>query len=472
MSAAQHLRDGSSRVKRRGGERASVLIIILWIAFGLVSVSLYFAHSMSLELRATDNRAAGAEADQAIGGAVRYLTNMLITLQAPGSLPDTNAYQYMNVPVGDAAFWLIGRGDDQTPPDQAAFGLVDEASKLNLNTATLAMLQNLPRMTPELAAAIIDWRDADSTVTTGGAEDETYARLTPAYKCKNAPFESIDELRLVYGMDLDVLYGEDVNMNGVLDANENDGDTSMPADNRDGILDAGILNYVTVYSREPNTDTNGAARVDISSLTAAKIRPLLQTNFPAARVPQILANLGLGGGGGGPGGGGAATVPFASPLRFYIRSKMTADEFALIGNLLTVTNGTYIQGRVNVRTASATVLACLPGCDAAAAQQLISYRRSNPNQLNSIAWVADALSSNTAALQALPAGDYITTLSYQFMADVAAVGHFGRGYRRVKFIVDTADGAPIIRYRQELTRLGWALGKQAREKLMMAKATQ
>ena len=471
MSVSQHLRIGSSRVKRGGGESASVLIIILWIAFGLVSVSLYFAHSMSLELRATDNRAAGAEAEQAIGGAVRYLTNMLITLQAPGSLPDTNAYQSVNVPVGDAAFWLIGRGDDQTPQDQPVFGLVDEASKLNINTATLTMLQNLPRMTPELAAAIIDWRDADSTVTTGGAEDETYARLTPAYKCKNAPFESIDELRLVSGMDLDILYGEDVNLNGVLDSNENDGDTSMPADNRDGILDAGILNYVTVYSREPNTDTNGAARVNISSLTATQIRPLLQTNFAAARVTQILANLGMGGGGGGPGGGGGATVQFPSPLRFYIRSRMTAEEFALIGNLLTVTNGS-IQGRVNVRTASAAVLACLPGCVAAAAQQLISYRRSNPDKLNSIAWVAEALSSNTAALQALWAGDYLTTLSYQFTADVAAVGHYGRGYRRVKFIVDTADGPPIIRYRQELTRLGWALGKQAREKLMMAKAMQ
>ena len=34
------------------------------------------------------------------------------------------------------------------------FKLVDEASKLNLNTATVEMLQLLPRMTPELAAAI------------------------------------------------------------------------------------------------------------------------------------------------------------------------------------------------------------------------------------------------------------------------------------------------------------------------------
>jgi len=63
--------------------------------------------------------------------------------------------------------------------ERPSFELVDEASKLNLNTATVEMLQLLPGMTPELAAAIVDWRDSDSDVTTGGAEDEVYLRLNP-----------------------------------------------------------------------------------------------------------------------------------------------------------------------------------------------------------------------------------------------------------------------------------------------------
>ena len=57
----------------------------------------------------------------------------------------------------------------QTGLDEPWFGLVDEGSKLNLNTATAAMLEALPRMTPQLAAAIIDWRDTDSTVSDNGA---------------------------------------------------------------------------------------------------------------------------------------------------------------------------------------------------------------------------------------------------------------------------------------------------------------
>src|SRR5262245_51208072 len=245
-------------------QHGSVLIIVLWVAFGLVTLAIYFANSMSLELRAADNRAAGTEAEQAIQGAMRYVSNVLATTQEPATLPDLNTYRSEAVPVGDAMFWLIGRSDRPSPQDQPYFGLVDEASKLNLNTATLEMLEALPRMTPELAASILDWRAADSDVTQGGAENETYQRRNPAYRCKNAPFESVDELRLVLGADLDILYGEDSNLNGVLDPNENDGDWSSPSDNRDGRLDLGVFEYVTVYSREPNTDPSGSNRVNVA----------------------------------------------------------------------------------------------------------------------------------------------------------------------------------------------------------------
>ena len=113
------------------------------------------------------------------------------------------------------------------------------------------------------------------------------------------------------------------------------------------------------------------------------------------------------------------------------------------------------------------MLACLLGGDTAVAQQLVNYRQSNPNNLTSIAWVVEALGqSYPDALAALAAGDYITTQSYQFTADVAALGPYGRGYRRVKFVFDTSDGTPRIVYRQDLTHLGWALGKEVRQSLL------
>ena len=101
-----------------------------------------------------------------------------------------------------------------------------------------------------------------------------------------------------------------------------------------------------------------------------------------------------------------------------------------------------------------------------AAQSLISYRQTNPNNLGSIMWIIDALGNNNPIVQLLATKDVVTTRSFQFTADIAAVGPFGRGYRRVKFIFDTSDGSPKIIYRQDLSRLGWALGEKARENLV------
>jgi len=71
-------------------------------------------------------------------------------------------------------------------------------------------------------------------------------------------------------------------------------------------------------------------------------------------------------------------------------------------------------------------------------------------------------------LTAIESGDYLTAQSYQFTADIAALGPYGRGYRRVKFVFDTSSGIPEILYRQDLTHLGWALGKQVRQEYVLS----
>ncbi|HXG47758.1 MAG TPA: helix-hairpin-helix domain-containing protein [Methylomirabilota bacterium] len=431
----------------RAGTRVtsgSVLIIVLWVAFGLVTLALYFAHSMSLELRAADNRTASLAAEEAILGAVRYLTNVLGRVAEPGQIPDPANYRAEAVPVGDALFWLIGRGDADAVSDRPTFGLVDEASKLNLNVATLEMLEVLPRMTPQLAAALIDWRDANEDVTEGGAESDTYLRRNPPYRCKNTNYESVAEIRLVHGATLDLLFGDDANLNGTLEPNENDGDVSLPADNRDGRLDPGLLEYLTVHSRQSALATN----VNNPQQLAA----LLQTHFSADRANEILARVGAGVG---------------SVFEFYVVSGITRDEFTQIEGYLV---GTNTVGLINVNTASEAVLACVPGLGPEYASALVAHRRTNPGQLNSMAWLTDALGWTTNDLARVRlAGPWLTGRSFQFSADIAAVGQHGRGYRRARFIVDTSSGGPVIRYRQDLTSLGWALGSRVRDSLLLAR---
>ena len=54
--------------------RGSVLVIVLWVCVGLVGIALYFANSMTYELRASNNRVCGMEAEQAIEGASKYVS--------------------------------------------------------------------------------------------------------------------------------------------------------------------------------------------------------------------------------------------------------------------------------------------------------------------------------------------------------------------------------------------------------------
>ncbi len=430
---------------RRRAESGSVLIIVIWVCLGLVALTVYFADSMVSELRAADNRAVEVAARQAAAGGTRYASFILSQFGLNGAIPYRDDYRSEEVPVGDASFWLIGRDPDQRPTEEPVFGLVDEASKLNLNTATRSMLEALPIMTPELADAIVAWR----TRSQSGSGDSTYGRLEPPRVNKGGPFESVDELRLVYGATLDLLFGEDTNRNGALDENENDGEQSGPRDNSDGLIQPGILEYVTVYSREPNTRANGSRRINIS--TAQGRQQILQQRF-GPRAQQIIAALGQG--------------EIRSVAEFMVTSRLTAEEFAQIRSDITTSNSSTIQGLINVNTACETVLACIPGIGTENAAAMVAYRLANPDTTrNSFTWLTEVLSRGAITR----AGPYLTDRSYQFTADVVAVGRSGRGYCRTKTVFDMTKTTPRIVYHQDLTAYGWALGAQVRQLLREAK---
>jgi DNA uptake protein ComE-like DNA-binding protein len=442
-------------------KNASVLIIVLWTAVGLVSIALYFANSMNYELAAADNRVNGLSAEQAIEGAARYVSYALQNFATNGAVPDNTQFKCEAVPIGDAKFWIIGRDPDAANPTTPYFGLVDEGGKLNLNNVSTNVFQYLPNMTTDFADAIMDWRG------TNGVVSLDYMSL--GYAPKYAPFETVDELRLVYGATQDLLVGEDVNRNGVLDANEKDL-------NSNGELDPGLFEYVTVYTREPNFHADGTTLTNVNTATPSQLQSLFQ-NAGTSNAKRMATSI-----------YSQIHQPQGVPnnycngiLDFALRCNklgMSSGDFVQIASSVTTSTNTYFRGRVNVNTANADVLTALfMGANVdqqtadSAAQTLISYRQQNPNNLGSIAWIIDALGNNSPVITALAKGNFVTTRSYQFTADIAAVGSFGRGYRRVKFIFDVSDGSPKIIYRQDLSRLGWALGDKAREDLV-AKDTQ
>ncbi len=442
-------------------ERASVLIIVLWVCIGLVSIALYFANAMTYELRASDNRVSGVMADQAIEGAARYVSLALLNFATNGAVPDNTQFKCAAVPVGDAKFWLIGRDPNEGNATEPYYGLVDEGGKLNLNNVSTNVFQYLPNITSDFADAIMDWRGTNGVVSL----DYTTLGYLPKY----APFETVDELRLVYGATVDMLAGEDLNRNGVLDANEKDL-------NSNGELDPGLFDYVTVYTREPNFHADGTSLTNVNTLTAeSQVKALFQ-NLGTSREHQLWTaiNNRL-----HPQRGQGQNFNGILDFALFCKNQgLSSDDFVAVANSVTTSTNTYFRGRVNVNTAGLDVLTALfmganvdESTAQGAAQTLISYRQQNPNNLTSIAWVIEALGNNSPVVTALARGNNVTTRSYQFTADIAAVGPYGRGYRRVKFVFDVSDGAPKILYRQDLSRLGWALGEKARETLV-AKDTQ
>lgn len=460
----------SNLMRRQRSENATVLIIVLWIAIGLVSIALYFASSMSYELHASDNRVSGLATEQAIEGAARYVGYALYNYSTNGSLPGNTQFSCAAVPVGDAHFWLIGRDPTEASSSDPYFGLVDESSKLDLNTVGTNTLMYLPNVTEDFAEAIADWRSTNGS----GLYSMNYVAL--GYNDKNAPFESVDELRLVYGATMDLLQGNDANLNGVLDP----GESGTGANNQ---VEPGLFEYCTVYTREPNFNFNGSAPTNVNTIGRSQMESLFEEAGvnSASQIAQTVyeeihgATAGLGRTTSRTNAPTASSSP--GMLDFCVRCKnagMSSDDFAKIYPDITTSAASYIYGRVNIDTADSTVLEALfmgvgentgvdQGTAQSAAQTILTYRQQNANNLGSIAWIVDALGATSPVIRALRQGDYITTRTYQFSADIAAVGPFGRGYRRVKFIFDTSDGTPKIIYRRDLSGLGWALGDKVRQ---------
>ena len=430
---------GHRRSVSLGANKGTVLIVTIWIVLVLAGLVLVFSRSTRVEAIATANYIASVQADSIARGALQYAIAQLQSDQEVVILTQgEDLFEAVELETG--FFWVLhpNLSDDRN----YTYGLTDEASKINLNSATEEMLLKLPGMTSELASAILDWRDTDSEITPGGAENEYYLLLADPYYCKDGPLETVEEILLLRGASEEILYGEDTNKNGVLDAQENDANESEPPDNKNGRLDRGIYDYVTVYSRQPNVSQEGEDRINVNEADAEdQLSDLLREMITDDRYFLVMDAA-------------RAGRPYANILDFYYSSGLTIDEFKQTADQLTTQSEDTLTGLVNVLTAPREVLLCLPEMTENDADELISKRASlDEEDLASIAWVADVLSQEIA----VAIGAHITMRSFQQSADIIGVSYNGRAYRRYRVILDLQDGTPKILYWKSLHHLGWPL---------------
>jgi len=315
----------ASASPRRGIVLLAVLVVIV-----LMTLAAYkFSDLMSAEHQAAQGNRRILQAHILADSGIHYTAALLSNPESFTSTLNSNPYnnsaifQSVIVQPADEPYWqgrfsivagIPPAGTTGAPGQPYVFGVVDESSKINLNAllsldssgqVAYNVLMNLPNMTDDVANSIIDWLDPDSTPRTDGAEEDYYSSLTPPYHCKNGPLDSLEELLLVKGVTPQLLFGNDLNRNGILDPEEDDGT---------GVLDQGWSQYLTVLSREQNVDSQGNARIYLnnSNLNAlynqlnAVVGPQLATYIVAYRIYGPASGSGSGSGGNtGAGGNGA-----------------------------------------------------------------------------------------------------------------------------------------------------------------------
>jgi DNA uptake protein ComE-like DNA-binding protein len=285
-----------------------------------------------------------------------------------------NEQEFHDVAFGRGTFSIIRRGRDDEGGG-IIYGVSDEESRLNVNTATADELARLQNMTPDVATAIVNWRGGDSTTT--AAETQYYEGLRPPYDPRMSRYQTVRELLMVRGVTPDDLLGRDTRQNGLLTAGDGN-DFAFP-DSVDS-ADLGWAGILTVDSTVQDLNAAGEDRVNIqtadeNSLTAIRgVTPQIAraiTSYRGQHNFQSIADLldvtppqnqrGAGGGGGQSGTG---------------NNVINEDLFMDIADDVTTAGDQSLAGAVNINTASLDVLICLPGMTRELAQSIISRRQS------------------------------------------------------------------------------------------------
>ncbi|MHC4645098.1 MAG: type II secretion system minor pseudopilin [Planctomycetota bacterium] len=391
-----------------------VLVAVLWVAVVLVLIAFTLGRNSLLDSRISLVRtemvrckwACRAGLETAIG----VLKDDLKTSDSLTDLWSENDQDFNNVELERCLFTVR---------------VIDEAGKLNVNSATKEQLLGLPYMTEEIADAIIDWRDEDETPGATGAEGGYYENLRYRYRIRNGPFRTIRELLQVKGITAELLYGEDTNLNGSLDYNEKDGDQSPPPDDSDDELDKGWIAYLTCHAYDNNKDAYGNARVNINEADEGQLEESLELKKSYAK--WIVENR--------PGDKYKSIADLINERSPDKPEKKSGDDseqaqpldletFTAIADKITVKDDGRILGRININTAPREVLAALLGADQAgeqAADDIVAYRRGVIGGMESIAEIMKVNSIKVPVFKKI--AEDITTRSEVFTVRCFAVAN-------------------------------------------------
>jgi len=442
-----------------------VAVVIVVSLAGMVAAGLLFRMTAAASTSAAmDN---GEQAYQAaMSGVVRAGTVLQMGI-ADMDLwyDDPDLFKAQQVYQDGANTWYFSVvAPDTMDPGKIRYGLMDEAGKININTEELdpEVLRAIPELSDEQIDCLLDYLDEDDQPRRQGCEQEYYDRLDVPYVIANGPVATIEELLLIKGFDAETIYGEDVNLNGLLDANENDAENTFPIDDADGQLRLGLLALATTSSYEPMLTSEGEPKASVQ----AGPQELLAAGIPYETVVylHVLANEGN-------------NVEHPAELlnagyrvrkdykiwdgtqlnaNEWIESEVAEEELPVVLDLLaghSGSSGNVKKGLININTAPVNVLVTVPGIDKSIAESIVTVRSGLDGETKStIGWLYTHGVLDEDKFKDI--ASFITARSYQYR--VRSIG-FGVPCGRIRVldaVIDLAQGPPRITYLRDITRLG------------------
>ncbi len=274
-----------SKKFKKNKDRGFVLIAVLLIISVLVTIILEFNYESRMKLHLSDNF---HNASKALNYAEAGVSIAIASLKQ-----NANIYY-------DERFSPFFSGEVKIPVETGYCTILvhDESGKININILKtsedkivrykidqiLKLIDLLNYQYQEqfvgysLIPAIIDWVDYDDDVTflpfikrdNEGAESNYYMDLLNPYKCKNAPFETLNELLLVKGMTAEIFHGlaGDVNKN------------IEPVD--------GIHQYLTIYG-DGKININEASPMVILSLSNEMSPALAKSIVEQRQIKRFIS---------------------------------------------------------------------------------------------------------------------------------------------------------------------------------------
>jgi DNA uptake protein ComE-like DNA-binding protein len=363
----------------------------------------------------------------------------------------------------------------------------DGSGASSLTPSARDLLMNLPGMTVEIADAILDWLDEDSQPREYGAEAEYYNSLSPAYSPRNGQIETVEELLLVRGVTPQLLFGADVNRNGILDAGEmSQSGGSSSADTQ--TLSTGLAGRLTLYSKETNVTAAGTERINLNGDDLQTLYDSLTAVVPQEWAVFIVAYRQNGAYSGSEAGqayssgeldltqasktkltqvldliGKKVQVKFKNAQNATVLQSPFADDLVSMSSYMstlmdqaTIVPDKVIPGRININQAPRDILLGIPGMTEEIAEQIISQRTPDPGASD-----ADYLHETWLLTKGLVTLDEMRTLMPFVCARGAVhraqvIGYYddGRAASRLEVVLDATQQPARILLWRDISHLG------------------